>query len=581
MQTDRNSLSKWIVKSENKILGPYSYEQIEDLIRKKQISLIDEVRDSSTRWLYVRENPEFKDIVESIRKELDSKLESTKTFQSFSKTEEMAKTKTDVSAQFVDKSAEVKDITVVKEIIQNQQQERKEFFQEEANKREKVKLYGLEGDSSVKQNLATSTFRFLSYIGILFLVAMFSIGGFYFYQKIAQQKQEEQWTQQIKKYKFLGLDQKAVEVFGRLTPELQKKTLPDVIELLPLLESSGVVHGSEIDALKMAEGLNPEQRANLNLVQFWMAMQSQNFDLAQEFIAKATTLLPSSKLIKENDALLSLKKGRFDKALKLFSELYKAETSGRYLFGMVQAVMGLPQDERLKNSTEIGQTIEKYTYVYYDYKKELLLGLMLFAKWEKNDLLFQKTWSQFLSTPCLLSSFFKKPLLLAPNAYLWKDMSDVASQLRPFLNSEEQVLFDMHQLLETKQNSLASEHLVQNASKLKDNFVKQQLNMLLFHSQIRFNDVLALEKTNQLDMESELNQLILALDKLEANPNANIDKHKQFFGANKQLSFYKDWIILTQLMKQGALPQIKAFTRDNFLTVNNFLPALEAKSLVE
>lgn len=581
MQTEKNSLNKWIVKSENRILGPYSFEQIEDLIRKKQISLIDEVRDSSTRWLYVRENPEFKGIVESIRKELDSKLESTKTFQSFSKTEDLAKTKTDVSAVFTEvKVDEVKDISVVKEIIQNQEQERKQFYQEEAKKRDKVKLYGLENDKIVKEKVKSSVGRFLLFVGITFLLVLGGIGGFYYYQKANQQKQEELWVQQIKKYKFLGLDQKAVEIFGKLPVELQKKTLPQVIELLPLLETNGSVRSTEIENLKNTEALSAEQKANLNLVQFWGAMQGQNYDSAQDFVVKANTLFPASNLVKENDAIVNFKKGRFQKALNIYKDLYKNESSGRYLFGMVLAVMGLPSSERSPHISEISQTIEKYTFVYYDYKKELLLAQLVFTTLEKNEALFQKTWKQFINTPCQLSLQFKKPLLLGPNFYLWKDLADYVNLLKPKLSAEDLVIFETHHLIEGGQISAASEYIAQNAAKIKDNFVKQQMNLLIFYFQSRVNDILALEKANQLDMQSELNNVILALSKLDNSPNADVSKQLQYFTAN-QMNFYKDWISLVQLMKQGPSDSLRTFTRGHFLTVNNFIPALEAKSLVE
>ncbi len=580
MLTDKSSVGKWIVKSENKILGPFSYDQIEDLIRKKQISLIDEVRDSYTRWLYVRENPEFKDIVETTRKELDSKLESTKTFQSVSKSEEMAKTKTDVSAQFKDEASNIQDISVVKEIVQTQKEDRKQFSQDESKKREKVTLYGLQTDTAVQQKVSSSGKNVLIGLVMLLFVGLGSAAAYYYYQKSNQSKQEETWSQQIKKYKFLGLEQKAVEIFGRLPAENQKKMLPQVIELLPLLETNGVIRMSEIETLKTTDGLSIEQRVSLQLVQYWLAMQAQNYDTAQEFIVKAAAIQPSSSLVKENDALVQLKKNQFKKAFDIYYELYKIESSGRYLFGMVLAVKGLTTAERAKFIPEISQLIEKYTFVYYDYKKELLLAQLYFSKLDKNEKLYEATWKQFVDTPCQLSSLFKKPLLLAPNSYQWKDLGEYIKLVQSYLTTEESVLFETHQLIESSQISLASQYNTQNAAKLKDNFMKQQLNMLIFHFQSRTADITALEKTNQLDMKSELTQVILALDKLEDNPNADVSKHLQFFTSN-QMSFYHDWISLVQTTKIGNLDAIKAFTRNHFLTVNNFVPALEAKSLVE
>ena len=59
--------SKWLIKSNFKILGPYTFEQVEDLILKKQISLIDEIRDMELRWTYVREVSDFKLLANSYK----------------------------------------------------------------------------------------------------------------------------------------------------------------------------------------------------------------------------------------------------------------------------------------------------------------------------------------------------------------------------------------------------------------------------------------------------------------------------------------------------------------------------------
>lgn len=581
MQFEKNSISKWLVKSENRILGPFTYEQIGDLIQKKQISLIDEVRDSDTRWLYVRENPEFKEIVDIIRKELDSKLESTKTYQSYSKTEESNKTKTKTDmVQYTDVESEVKDISVVREIIQNQQKDKVKNYKDLLSKRDNVKLYGLENDHIIREKVTSSSNQFLIYVGILFVVLLTSSVGFFFYQKFNQQKQEETWAHQIKTYKFLGLDKKAVEIFGRLPVENQKKLLPQVIELLPLLQNNGVVQMNDIEALKSMPGLSNEQKANVQLVYFWLAMQTQNYDSAQNFVTYARTAQPSSALVKENDAIVQLKKNQYQKSIDLYFELYKIESSGRYLFGLIISWMGLPASERSNYTSQISQMIEKYTYTFYDYKKELLLAQLLFAKQSSDDNLFRSTWKQFINTPCQLSAQFKKPLLLAPSTYFWKDLSEYVKLLRPYLTNEETVLFDVHNLIELSQMREATQLITQNSPKIKDVAVKQQLNMLIFHFQLRNADVVALEKTGSLDMTSELNQVIVALDKLESNPNADISKQMQFFKDHK-LAFYEDWITLTQLIKQRNLDNLKAFTRNHFLSVINFQPALEAKSLVE
>ena len=89
---------KWIVKSDSKILGPFSVEFIEELLYKRQISLIDEVRDMDQRWMYIREVPQFKQLVENVRIELDKKSEETKTIQALTDTETGQRTATRTEA---------------------------------------------------------------------------------------------------------------------------------------------------------------------------------------------------------------------------------------------------------------------------------------------------------------------------------------------------------------------------------------------------------------------------------------------------------------------------------------------------
>jgi hypothetical protein len=72
--------------------------------------------------------------------------------------------------------------------------------------------------------------------------------------------------------------------------------------------------------------LNIEQKVNLQLVHFWLAMQVQNFDLGQEFIVKASTLQPSSPLVKENDAIIQIKKGLYQKAMDIYFDIGGRDT---------------------------------------------------------------------------------------------------------------------------------------------------------------------------------------------------------------------------------------------------------------
>ena len=579
MSFEKYSENKWIVKSDSKILGPYSYEQIQDLIQKKQISLIDEVRDSETRWLYVRENQEFAKIVEAIRKELDAQQDSTKTYQSISKTfEHSLKTKTEIP-QYTNVNTDVQEASVVKEIIQNQINDKAILF-EDSSRREKVKFYGFQKDQSFKNQIEQNKKRNL--IAALVVVGIAAAAGYGFlnYQKYNLEKQDEQLILSFKKFKFMGLDRRAISLYEKFSDSNKAKVLPELIDYFPFLEPSGQLQIQDIESLQAKSTLSVEQKANIELVYFWSAMQSQNINLAQEHLVKARTLQPTNMLIKENEALIEFMKNKYQKSYQLFSELAKQEVNGRYLLGMGLNVAYLPDVEKTLAMQTLSQQIENYTNVKFEFRKELLLVQLILSHELKNDILYQLTWKNFLNTPVALTNFFKKPSLLMPHAYDWKSLLSLTQNLKNVLTSEEAVFLDVHSQLELGAAATAESILKTNLGKIKDNQQRQQLSLLVYYTQGRSGDIVALDKTNQLDVLSPINHFLIAMSKLDLNAQTNIENHLKNLQPSS-VQFYHDWLQLNQLMKTNQLDAIRSFTKTHFVTTPNFIPLIEAKSMVE
>lgn len=575
MRREQNLENKWLIKSENRILGPYNFEQVIDLIRKKQISIIDEVRDPETRWLYVRENSEFKVIVDEMRSEIDARTEGTKTFQSSaSKAVEdttMQKTRTDVN-QFTDINIEAKELAVTNEVIRNP-------AASPVQKTEKAKVYGVQTDVVIqnKMNIFSNKILVGTVVGVALLLSSFF--GYLYVQKRNILKQEEELTLQIKKYKYLGLYQKAVDLFAKLPGPNQKKMVPELLEIFPLLESTGLVALEDVKSLKTDSGLSQDQKANIEIINFLASMHLQNYGQAQEFLVKATALLPTSLLIKENEALLNLKRGQFANSYNLFKSIFLQDKNGRYLLGMVQAFYGLAPAEKAPLKKELLSNLEKYTTVYYDFKKELLLAQISLAHDLDETVLFKVSKSQFFNTPCLLSKQFLKPNLIAQNTYAWTELNEIKTNVQKILSGDELILFQVHDFLEASQLSSATEFVTNNIAKISNPAIREQINLLLYNAQKRTKELLALEKTNQLDMGSELNHLLLAFNKLEKSPTTSVSIHQQFLVSRQQM-FYKEWIDLEQLIAKNSVNELKTFVKDHFVTVQNFAPLFVAKNMV-
>ena len=67
----------WLVKSGDRIVGPFSTDEIINKVRNREIAVIDEVIAPLSRWKYVRDEPEFAGVVEETRRGLMSGSDNT------------------------------------------------------------------------------------------------------------------------------------------------------------------------------------------------------------------------------------------------------------------------------------------------------------------------------------------------------------------------------------------------------------------------------------------------------------------------------------------------------------------------
>ncbi len=70
--------NSWLIKSSGRILGPYPTDRIAELLRTREISVLDEVSEPLRRWQTIQYHAHFKDIVDNMRKaSLSEKTEAT------------------------------------------------------------------------------------------------------------------------------------------------------------------------------------------------------------------------------------------------------------------------------------------------------------------------------------------------------------------------------------------------------------------------------------------------------------------------------------------------------------------------
>lgn len=70
-------MKEYLVKSSSKVIGPYNEDEIIDLLLSNQISLLDEIKKPYGRWIYLREDKHFRDVVDRVRSQIDQLKEDT------------------------------------------------------------------------------------------------------------------------------------------------------------------------------------------------------------------------------------------------------------------------------------------------------------------------------------------------------------------------------------------------------------------------------------------------------------------------------------------------------------------------
>ena len=609
MYLDKNSEKKWLIKSENRIMGPFGFDEVLDLLRKRQISIIDEIRDPEIRWLYIRENPEFKNIVEEIRQEIDAKQESTKTFQSTSVTgtqnmtnghmtntanlssthagnfvpdEILQKTKSDLTAPYDDSLPSPRDIEVVNETV---------FARTERSiprVTEKAKLYGVQSDVAVQKKMNSFSTKIKWALVALVIFVCGGYGGYYYFQQKHEVRKEEDLAIQVTRLKQAGLYEKSAEKFFNLPEATRNEILPKMLDIFPILQKTGNLSYDQVKALKSFATFSQDQRMQTELIQFWLAQKEQNYGVAQDFIVKARSISPSDNLVNENEAWLTLKRPKEAESTKQFSiEAYKQflalyskqeiKTEGRYLYGRVAAYIALSEAERAQVARELLSDLDRYTTTYYSLRKELLLA-QIYLSFQLNDIEnYKYSLEKFFNTPAQLSQHFLKPSLLMSNTYGWEDFKVLRTSISSHLTGDEQILFDFHDHLELGNLADATRFLSVNEAKISNPQVKEQMRLMLLNAQGNAREAVALVKAKGLNLSLVLNNFLAGMNLVKNDPNSNPSSFLQTLGSQKA-DFYRDWIILEQLKgKKAPENEIQNLIKNRFYTIENFIPVIETK----
>lgn len=340
MTSASNPEKNWLVKSSTRILGPYSLEELTEQLKTKQISIIDEVRQPHTRWAYIRENHTFMELVRAIRDERDPHSEDTMTHSIAQNT----MTKTDAIVVHDDLTPTPYPFNT--DITPPPERPAPPGMKDVTPSVEKIiprtpagmpgKVYGSSQDAGMQERLKnqSNSMRW-ALIGIAVLIAV----GVIFLASRKDQKRGGSYDELISqavRYKNLGLYEKSLQSYQRAS-KIKEPDADTAIQMAPVLitEDRQTILGRRIlEGTLGKEGRGRDQIVEALLGIAVSYMMDGDLKQAEDTLQKAIGHEPFNMSALMNLAIIQLKKGNYQQAMRDFEAIFKRNPqSALALFG--------------------------------------------------------------------------------------------------------------------------------------------------------------------------------------------------------------------------------------------------------
>lgn len=562
---------KWLIKSDNKIVGPYSTDQLENLLLQRQVALIDEIRDMDNRWLYIREVAELKILTEQVRLEHDKKSEQTRTYQTVgANTNTASQTKTaetpDIDftnharTAFTDVEVETKEVPFSEIEVSRVQ---------EHEKKKNTAQYVFPEDTAVKAEVQKSKKQGLFTTLTVAALLILSTVGYFFYNKWSQDKIERTLITKVRRLVMIGADSKAVEAFQKLTEDQQNKVLPDVLTLFTKLDADGVINtDNTLKDIKTNPALSAVQKSQIALIQFNKSLLLNQLNEAKGFLVIAKDLDPDSDMIKENSAILSYLENNTAESAAQFLSLFTRLNKGRLLYGYALNHLQEPQI----SDVELLEKIERYLSTRIEYKKELILVQILLAMKISNATEANNFIQDFMNTPVMLSHKFKIPGLVYPGIYKIERVIPSYEKMKSQLGFRGSVLTDIYVYLE-KNDAYSAQKLFNQAKNQFSNAERTNINIAINYIQNKSSDIFAIEKTvlpESLNISSHMALILLKKENKRKDIESNV------LNLKKEKNLISVWTDLIQLNEEDP-EKIKAYLQLNTMNTEDFIPYIDLR----
>lgn len=409
----------WLVRSATRILGPFNIDEIQNLLLNRQISIIDEIRSTNSRWSYIRENKDFADIVKKVRDQLDTLSENTMTQSVAQHTATRSETISGVSEDLTptppgNPGRRVEDRSGLRDVTPS------------GGARATTgpaKSYGSHSDLRVQQKISgkNSVLRWVIFglVGVVLVVAGIQL-------TTKEKRTSGDYDGLIKKalrYRSLGLYDDSLKAYKKATAirepdfEAQLRMAPVLIAVerqtlagRRILEKSLTTNTNSrtqmletYNALGLSYLLDGDLRESESVTQKSLGFEQNNFEAHM------------------NLATIRMRQGRTEEAMQAFTEI-AARTGGAPLAVMGQALTAIEMFNKNPNAQSLSVLQPGFAHAreMSGYLRQELALLRISAETlSENENRIQEAVVQFLAEPSGESAKYVKSLLIDTRMTQW------------------------------------------------------------------------------------------------------------------------------------------------------------------
>jgi tetratricopeptide (TPR) repeat protein len=360
---------KWLIKTSGKILGPLSFEEVVEDLRERNISMIDEVRSPHDRWMFIRENKKFAEVVQTLREQqANSKEDTSTTFVgTISKTITLDLTPPPVAPpvqapRTTPTKASAPDVSDVSPTIV-----------EKPN----PASYGTNRDFRLQKRVEPARRRYAA-LGWLTLALVLTIGVFFqmnYHPESSKSLGFEDLIKLAKSNKSTGRYEKSLEFF-RKAEAVRPLDAALQFQMAPLLM---VVENQNLQARQILDGIyskiaDPKIKSEIESLIALSFLRESRLDEAQKRYQEIEKKNIANEPARINLVEISILQGHFDEATEKINELMKAGIKEPVLFLFrILTIYRTSQDQAKLEGAK--SDLKRLLGQYQDYRSEMLLML--------------------------------------------------------------------------------------------------------------------------------------------------------------------------------------------------------------